>query len=253
MVLISHEIPKQLFPLHDLINDYPYCLAHLLMEETEYYDGEYAEFYKSKLRNNKFSIMDNSCYELEYPIDNHLLYQLGEEYSPSHIVIPDIYKDCYKTIDAVKKYTEKYGRISTPKFFAVVQGETMEEYNTCYNYYIANPYIDIIGVNFKMDRNEFLLRIFESRQNSFPKKIHLLGCENVTEFFDMDQKIKDNVYSVDTSAPIIHGWNGNQFQIDGCFDQKPPEKLAECLNIPLDQNQLEIIYSNIKQFRQYFK
>jgi len=36
MSLISHEIPKQLFPIHDIINDYPYVLGHLLNLDKEY-------------------------------------------------------------------------------------------------------------------------------------------------------------------------------------------------------------------------
>ena len=51
MPLISHEIPKALFPRHDEVSDYPYVLGHLLNLDTEY-----ADFYKEKLKTAEYKI-----------------------------------------------------------------------------------------------------------------------------------------------------------------------------------------------------
>ena len=98
-MLVSHEIPKQLFPSHDFISDYPYVLAHLLMEDTKHYDKEYAEFYKNKLKEEEYSILDNSCYELGDSIDYKILYELGEQYKPSHLILPDCLHEMQITKD----------------------------------------------------------------------------------------------------------------------------------------------------------
>ena len=253
---ISHEIPKQLFPVHDLINDYPYVLAHLLSDQY-HYDKEYAEFYKNKLQTCEFSILDNSAYELGKSIDIEILYQLGEEYKPTHIVIPDIYSQFEPTLELVSEYSDKFGSKSTPKFFAVVQGQNLEEYVNCFEAYLKDSFIDLIGITFRSlkdgtTRESFLKHIFHF-YNIYPKKIHLLGCSYPNEFLNMETKLLKNVYSVDTSSPIIHGWNGNAFTPQGCIYDKPKEKLADNLNIYLDEKQVQLIYKNINHFRNYFK
>lgn len=196
------------------------------------------------------NVLVSNCYELGFPINNENLYQLGEEYKPTHIIVPDIYKKTKETIFAVEKYILKYNKISSPKFFAVIQGETDDELMNCYFYYLNNPDIDIIGVNFKIDRNQFLLKVIE-KYGCLLKKIHLLGCQDVTEFVAMDFSLKKLIYSVDTSAPITHGWSGNRFSEKGCDQIKPKEKIAENLNIFLSDAQMKIINYNIEQFRKF--
>lgn len=248
---ISHEIPKQLFPVHDLINDYPYALAHLMMT-GEYYDKEYTEFYAKKLTDSEFSILDNGCYELGYSIPYVQLWEIGEKYKPSHLVLPDIYRNCTETIDCVKNYLNTFPT-STPKFMAVLQGTTLDEYIRCYQFYVETGKIDIVGVNFKtieggqINRLKFLKLLFRS---ALPEiKIHLLGCENPGEFLAYDEWVKRRCHSIDTSSPIIHGWLGNRFDKHGVSKEKPIEKLAENLDIKLSNKQCEDIYYNVKLFK----
>lgn len=256
---ISHEIPKQLFETHDLINDYPYVLAHLLSDKY-HYDKEYADFYKEKLRSSEFSILDNSAFELGQSIDLDELYRLGEVFRPTHIVLPDVYGKMKETLELTNHYSRTFGQISTPKFFAVIQGNTLKGYQECLVRYLNNPYIDIIGVTYRTlpdgtTRDKFLEKCFESGNSVLEagKKLHLLGCGSPTDFLNMDRNLLRLIYSVDTSAPIIHGWNKNRFTKDGCFHEKPKEKLADNLNIQLTEEQKQIIFTNIKHFRNYFK
>jgi hypothetical protein len=255
---ISHEIPKQLFPVHDLINDYPYVLAHLLSDKYEY-DQEYADFYRKKLQKSEFSILDNSAYELGQSIALDELHRLGEEYKPSHLVLPDVYGDYSKTMKLTSDYCMKYGEISTPKFFAVVQGQTWEEYQLCLLDYLDNSYIDVIALTFRVlkdgtTREVFLKEMLQRFRTRFQsKKIHFLGCGSVNEFIELHPSLKAEIYSVDTSAPIIHGWTGNEFTKDGFVGEKPKDKLAECLDIKLDNYQLDIIYTNVAHFKNYVK
>lgn len=255
---ISHEIPKQLFPIHDLINDYPYVLAHLLTDKY-HYDKEYAEFYKRKLQGCEFSILDNSAYELGKSVDIEILHQLGEEYKPSHIVVPDHYANMHETLSMVNEYSELYGEISTPKFFAVIQGQDYPEYIQCLDNYIHNPFIDIIGITFRTlsdgtTREQFLEDILSVESPLLKnKKIHLLGCSTPNEFLEMNRSLLKRVHSVDTSSPVVNGWNLNEFTAKGYFGQKPKEKLADNLDINLSEDQKQMIYSNVKHFRNYFK
>lgn len=203
------------------------------------------------------NILVSNCYELGQSIDTEILYQLGEEYKPSHIVIPDMYGQFKPTLELVSEYSDKFGSKSTPKFFAVVQGQNLEEYVNCFEAYLKDSFIDLIGITFRSlkdgtTRESFLKHIFHF-YNIYPKKIHLLGCSYPNEFLNMETKLLKNVYSVDTSSPIIHGWNGNAFTPQGCIYDKPKEKLADNLNIYLDEKQVQLIYKNINHFRNYFK
>jgi len=62
--LISHEIPKALFPQHHFVNDYPYLLCHLLHFGGPHFDPAYATFYKEIVKEYEYSILDNSAFEL---------------------------------------------------------------------------------------------------------------------------------------------------------------------------------------------
>lgn len=254
MIKVSHEIPKALFDAHDFINDYPYVLAHLLMKDTEHYDAEYAAFYREKLKTVDYSILDNSCYELGAPIDEEILHRLGEEYLPTHLVIPDVYQNMEGTIKSARRYINKFGKVSYPDFFVVVQGTSMEEYLECYRFFLEQESIDIIGVNFKTlsdgtTRLDFLHEILEREDVS--KKIHMLGCTTAYEFNELDDEMKEMVYSVDTSAPIVHGWHGNEFMLPPREYPKPEAKIADNLDIDLSLAQIKTIAHNVKMFRSF--
>ena len=93
--LISHEVPKALFEKERYFNDYPYILAHLLNK-----DKEYTDYYRTRINNSEYSILDNSAYELDgKPMSSNIMYELGEEFRPTHIVLPDKFQNCKKTCE----------------------------------------------------------------------------------------------------------------------------------------------------------
>ncbi len=247
---VSHEIPKQLFHIHDEINQYPYVLAHLLDKSSEYYDREYAEFYKHKLKDTEFSILDNSAYELGSSVNSKILFELGEKYKPTHIVLPDSYGNFEETKKLTKLYLDKYYHEGKCQFLAVLQGKTEEEYLDCYRFYCKYDKIDIIGINSTVvDRQWFISNLFDNFR--VEKKIHLLGCINPGEFLNYLSEVKEKIHSIDTSSPIIHGWCGNKFVEDGYSGEKPKIKLAENLDIKLSKSQVNLILHNVAMFKTY--
>jgi hypothetical protein len=275
--LISHEIPKQLFPQHHFINDYPYLLAHLLMEGTSHYDKEYADFYLKVVKEYSYSILDNSAFELGDSIDCDILYEIGEKYKPSHIIIPDALQDADKTIERAISYINKYGKTSTPKLIGVVQGKTVEELKRIFTFYNSLSYIDIIAVPFdllsyndwaremgfppaenkeavyewKTQRPHLLREILS--EVKLTKKIHLLGCATPNEFsLYSSQQAKNYIHSIDTSAPIVYGWSHIPFANGKCVEKdqvKPSAKLADNLDIKLNEEQVRLIAQNIRVFK----
>jgi len=257
MIKISHEIPKQLFPLHDLISDYPYVLGHLLNN-----DRGYTEFYKEKLKAAPYSILDNSAFELGQSIPGEELYELGEEFRPTHLVLPDKVNDYRQTMENAVEYLGKY-RSDNLKYIGVCQGDTFEDIADCINFYTEKD-IDIIALPFDLvpDSDYVTVRFRflnwwyanKYRFSGGLHKFHLLGCQNPVEFLLYkyhQEHITRYIYSLDTSSPIVNGWSGNKLGSNGLTAPKPKAKLADNLDIQLSQEQLELIFDNVKTFRNY--
>lgn len=259
-ILISHEIPKQLFPHHRFINDYPYLLGHLLSKKYNY-DEDYANFYKQEIGKYEFSILDNSGYELGEAIDSEVLYELGEEYKPTHIILPDVAFNRKETLQRTFDYIAKYGKKSTPKFIACIQGQGLKDFHEVYNLYEREKSIDLVGVSMCIiprEEKDLFKRVeyiedlvFE--KGFLEKKLHLLGCKHPNEFKYYKRGEKQFIHSIDTSAPIIYGWNGHRFGSTHLPINiaKPREKLADNLNIQLFDEDIAIIANNIKMMRSY--
>jgi len=257
MIKISHEIPKALFDRHDSISDYPYVLGHLLNLDTEY-----ADFYKQKLQTVDYSILDNSAFELGKSIPMEELYELGREYNPTHLVLPDVVNDHNQTLDNAKEYLARYGE-DKQKLIGVCQGDTFEQIADCIDFYMQKD-VDIIALPFDLVKDSDYITVrfrflnwWYSNRFKFTgrtPKFHLLGCQNPVEFslFKYNQKhISRFIYSLDTSSPVINGWIGNELGPHGLIVPKPKAKLADNLDITLTQDQVDLIYKNVKTFRQY--
>lgn len=257
-VLISHEIPKVLFPYHDLISDFPYVLAHLLDE-----DKQYSHFYKQKLQEAPYSILDCSAFELGEAIDSDDLWDLADRYEPTHLVLPDKIHDKNFTIEKSTEFARKYGDKSTNnnlKFIGVVQGQTFDELMECAKAYISLSLVDIIAIPFhclpsSAADNNIVPRVIFFRNlisdKFFNKKIHFLGVESISELLLYTEDEKSKIYSVDTSSPIINGWNNIRYKECGTSEPKPKEKLADNIDKKLTYHQIEDIVYNVAQFKQY--
>lgn len=304
---ISHEIPINLFGIHDFINSYPYVLAHLLMKDTEHYNATYAQFYKDKLKTAKFSILDNSLYELGDAIDYKILHKLSQEYKPTHLILPDCRFNREVTTDRAMRYLLDYRKESDTKFIGVLQGNTLEELYKMYYFYSTIDEVDLVALsipvpdcNFDEERwklskdnpfyklmediqreysntvqddktlsNEFyrnkhreinynffrigiIKELIHEFEGALPKQIHLLGSLVPNEFQFYSDLDKANIHSIDTSAPIVYGWNGLEIPSTIDFNlSKPKDKIAENLDRQFTQEELDLIAKNVRTMRDF--
>lgn len=253
--LISHEIPKALFIAHDEINDYPYLLAHLLSDKYNY-DREYAMFYKECVKRFKYSYLDNSCYELGYPVETEIIVELANEYKVSHVVIPDSYRDCDQTIRLGEINLPKLIGKTDSKLFAVLQGRSMDEMLRCYDFFSSISEIDIIGINFmelslsNSNRKEFIEYLLKVRR--VEKKLHFLGVRSPYELLKYPSSILQAIHSIDTSNPIMCGLMGYKYRDqEDVLYEKPIAKLAENLDVNISMEQKLLIKHNIFKFKQF--
>lgn len=252
---ISHEIPKQLFYLHGIINDFPYLLGHLLYKDSPYYDKEYAEFYRNEIKKYPYSILDNGAYELGDSIDSDWLHELGQEYRPTHLILPDKLRDSKATIERAKRYIDEFYHKADYKLIGVVQGEDLEDSYDCAKSLLEQPEIDVIAIPFDVGggRTPLLKELIKKDicREIVLKKIHFLGCLKPQEIFNLLDIEKQYIYSVDTSAPIICGWKRIMFTEKGYIEPKPEEKLAENLDMNITNTQLQLIVHNVLMFKTY--
>lgn len=258
---ISHEIPKTLFTKHDEISDYPYVLGHLLN-----LDKEYADFYKEKLKTAQYSILDNSAFELGESIPFQELHDLALEYRPTHLVLPDRVHDKLFTMESAKEYLSEY-YTEGQRYIGVCQGDTFEDIADMIDFYLETRKVDIIALPYDLIQNSehttvrfrFILWWYKNRYNYYfhknRVKFHLLGCENPVEFqfYKGNMTINKFIHSIDTSSPIVNGWFLQPLTEHGLSGSKPKAKLADNLDIELDNTQLELIFKNVKTFKSYVK
>lgn len=253
-MIISHEIPKQLFPFHDLISDYPYALGHLLDK-----DKQYSDFYLKKFSQSKFSILDNSAFELGESIDSEEYLTKIKKYKPSHFILPDKLHDMKATIQMSSVFMSKIDN-SCGYPIGVLQGHTFQELIACYSIYIgmgvryiAIPFDCIKDSDWNTVRYLFFKEFIRCEGRHVQNNavcIHFLGLQNPSELLLYGEELK-YITSIDTSSPIVNGWSGNLFNNYGNPHQKPSVKLADSMDIVLTDNNIEDIIHNINKFRSY--
>lgn len=260
--LISHEIPVALFNQHFSINDYPYLLTHLLHKDSKHYDGSYAVFYREIVKEYEYSILDNSAFELGDSVGADMLYSVGENYKPSHLILPDKLHNMQETLYRCDCYIKEFGNVSTPKFIGVLQGNTMDELYQLYEHYLNEPKIDVVAIPYDIFKGEDKLHrvnvvedlIIHFYGDPRFKKLHLLGCATPQEFCYYQRENHKFIKSIDTSAPIMYGWEGVKFSNEDLVPlslTKPTKKLAENLHMTLSTREKKVIGDNVRLFRSF--
>ena len=82
------------------------------------------------------------------------------------------------------------------------------------------------------------------------KPHHLLGCGLPQEFSFYKHDDYNFIYSLDTSNPVVHGIKNIPYTQEGLWS-KESQKLHELIDYPLDNLDINLILSNIKQFRKF--
>ena len=121
----SHELPVNMLSRSYDINDYEYCLPHLL-DENEMYKNH---FYKAK-KDGRYIIMDNSLHELGVAYDSDRLMYWINELKPNEFIVPDVWQDQTATLVNAKKWMS----IELPEGVtkvAVVQAQNYHEAFQC--------------------------------------------------------------------------------------------------------------------------
>ena len=87
MIKVSHELPNNMLHMSKDINDYEYCLPHLLDNR----DGIYKDHFIQAKKDGRYIIMDNSLHELGEAYGEDRLLHWINELQPNEFIVPDVW------------------------------------------------------------------------------------------------------------------------------------------------------------------
>ena len=258
MFKISHELPINLLHMSNDINDYEYCLPHLLDQSAIYKK----HFYQAK-KEGRYIIMDNSLHELGEAYNHERLLHWIDEIQPNEFIVPDVWEDMVESVCNAELWSD-YEFPKGVEKVAVVQARTLHEafectkiykrlgYNKIAYSYGASYYNDICPHPNK-DLGKALGRIFVIstlyNQGALNEndRIHLLGC-SVPQEFGWYRGIKC-IESIDTSNPVMAALEGITY-LDAGLETKPKANMNDFFYMEsgkIDYNQLDYNLTKFKQ------
>lgn len=262
MVKVSHELPNNMLHMSKEINDYDYCLPHLLDQSNEYFD-----YFVNAKKEGRYIIMDNSLHELGKAYnEDRLLYWINN-LKPDEFIVPDVWQDKNQTLVNAKRWS----KIKFPKGVtkvAVVQADNYGDAVECYSIlslhhgyhkiafsYGADYYARMVPhpnslVGKMMGRILTISSMYKDNTIRKNDRIHLLGCALPQEFsYYRDFPF---IESIDTSNPIIHGLKGIKYKHYGLLT-KDTTKIDQLEEIELTSDVLYNVNYNLTKFKQFLK
>ena len=260
MFKISHELPVNMLSKSFEINDYEYCLPHLLdQNETYRKHFEYAK------ESGSYIIMDNSLHELGEAYDTKRLLHWIEHLEPNEFIAPDVWQDQTHTLVNAKYWMNGYELPKNTTKVAVVQAKNYSEAVSCYNIlsmhhgykkiafsYGADWYADEFPhpnplVGKMMGRIMVISKMYKNGIIDKNDRVHLLGCALPQEFgYYADFPF---IESVDTSNPIIHGLQGVKYNSLGLLT-KSSTKIDQ-IEEEITTEKLYDINHNLSRFKHF--
>ena len=255
---ISHELPINMLMESSAINDYEYCLPHLLDQNPIY-----EEHFREAKKKGRYIIMDNSLHELGEAYDTGRLMHWIKELEPDEFIVPDVWQDKSRTLVNAKKWKDIELPENTTKV-AVVQATSYGEAYECYHILKNHLNYDKIAFSYGADwyAEEFphpnplvgkmmgrimaVSKMYKKELIKDNDRVHLLGCALPQEFsYYPDFPF---IESIDTSNPIIHGLKRKQYNSFGLLE-KESTKIDKIGLVPLDPETLYDVNHNIIKFK----
>jgi hypothetical protein len=263
-MLVSHETPISILDHSRYYNDFDYALVHLFDTQPEYYS-----FFKTSLSLGREVMLDNSIFELGEAFDSDKYADYINELKPTYYIVPDVLEDYKETRTSFYHFTHEYQDLPGHKV-GVVQGKTYDELIECYKF--MSDFADYIAISFDYSYYQIigrstsdnperakLERMCDGRQKlinmliadsiwDWQKPHHLLGNSLPIEMIHYKQIT--NIRSVDTSNPIIAAIKGIRYKRRLGIFEKPSVKLADLIDIEVDDETKELINYNTTLYKE---
>ena len=258
MFKVSHELPINMLDQSFEINDYEYCLPHLLDQNETY-----RKHFEDAKESGSYIIMDNSLHELGEAYDTKRLLHWVHELEPDEFIVPDVWQDKTSTLVNAKQWIQVKLPKKTTKV-AVVQSENYHEAFECYDILKTQGYKKIAFsygadwyseefphpnplVGKMMGRIMTISKMYKSKLIEETDRVHLLGCALPQEFsYYADFPF---IESIDTSNPIIHGLEGVKYKHLGLLTKSSTK--IDKIDKEIDTKTMYDINHNLIRFKTF--
>jgi len=284
-MLVAHEAPLQIMKEVRSLTDYDYALVHLLEENEEYKDF----FFESKKMGRKI-ILDNSLYELGKAYNHEKFIEWLYILEPDEYIIPDVFQDYEANIKSFEEFLVKFDSGTfRGKSIGVIQGRNYQELKDSYlfmrehadkiaisfgyDYFWQQAlencdesiYKTITNQPLKNEkkvkevwkptafatfRPKLLKQLIDDGIIDYNKPHHLLGCGLPTEFINYTGDLYSFIESIDTSHPVLMGYNLKSYEYTANLEHKISEKMVDIFDNKVSDVQLECVEENINFFRE---
>ena len=243
MIKISHIVSSDLLYVIDG-REFYMCLANIA-----YKDQNYKDFYKKKVEDGAFVLMDNGAAEGEQ-LDLAQMWEVVSYINPTEVILSDSLLDCDSTLTKsaiALDFYESHGYKG--QYMFVPQGKNFHEWQLCYNMFDKTK-ISTIGVskfctsgwqnsNARLDCCVYI-------NEKYP--VHLLGChENINEVKQISDQF-NNIRSNDTAIAYIYA-QANKHINEG----DRPSGEINFIKSDLNEDQVCLLKENIKIFDETVK
>lgn len=228
----------------DLIQDDDYFMALSYAASKP----EYVEFFRRRVAEGKFVMMDNSAVELTEPESFETYLDKALAVQANQIMLPDWFQDAARTVQAAKSglidletMFDKQGW--QPGVMVVPQGHGIDEWRDCLlrllgvlflhlpnaSYRplavgISCRYTDLFGGT-RAPAFRIAKQILTEEYEGAPIKIHFLGCWANPED-DVAPFIEDPIFQgVDSSYPSVYAWHGYKLNKSRFAMPRPPREI----------------------------
>jgi len=195
------------------IKEFPTKIEFILLHKLIDNEGYRNYFLKNK-NNDKYKILDNSCFELGESLNADLLVDWAEKINASEIIIPDCYKNKNKTIELFDQFVVR-DDIEFFNLMAVPQGKNNEELRRCTEYMMENPKVTCIGFNKLWSRDKFhtihrgnkLQHQIDVLGATNKLNMHVLGCQDLDDYFLIKNLMGVRSFDTRIMSKIVCGKN----------------------------------------------
>ena len=297
MIKTNSELPITLLNRYnEKLNDFDLVLFHLYISEPEY--KSYFDILRER-HPERMMILDNSAYEFFVKgeeLDLGLYEQAIIELNPDYYILPDVLMNKVKTVEGILKFEKTHRRKieryfeelgeSAPEPIAVIQGNNIEEFNSCLTCILNMGYKNIAlpfhnsffkeeidecdgdiayefassgynicteDVRYAMGRcmwmKNYGLSILSPNGKPLYNMIHFLGSHCPVEKKYLKTLFpKNNNVSMDTGYPVKLAIEG---KVLGAEKSKPKIIIDDFMYDEFDMRTVRLIEDNINTFKEY--
>ena len=191
MMLCSVELPVKYLKLSNEF-DFDFIIASTCIGYPEYFK------YFMQRKQNRFTILDNGAFETGEALSDEVYLKIAQKLQPNVLVIPDVYKNTYKSILRFNFFMQKNPLQNLPNtnLMGVLQAQGSVENAEMLAELYSTRNIKWFGIPYAAGLDRFQLI---SKHPEW-ENVHILGLPHLSEIAALTEL--SNVISVDSSLPV---------------------------------------------------